>query len=532
MSIKPIKRSLLSLAVLCSVLFACSVANGAVSFMLAPPRVERTVRPRSIVKIPLTVVTDPSEETAYFRFYVLDFRMSENGQVEYSEAGSTKRSASPWIELESREFQVQAGERREIEMTIRVPSAASGGYYSAVILEALPLEAMRSGKRLLRTLRMVSLVELTVRGRGRVKERADISDMVVDRVPGSGQIRFTVDLMNSGDIHVRGKGQVLVKTLQGSRIGTAELEAGRGTVLPDQVRVFTGTLDRGMSDGNYVAEATLTYGPRGKATAKIPFSVSGGKLSAVATLEEDLVVRFLVDPYLVDVSASPGAFRTVPILIENEDDAAIQVTARAKDVSFDLDGVMTVSEPSGGDRTCAAWIEISPSEFMMRPRDRRRVMAKISVPKDAEGGYATQLDFMASVAEGEAKQAKPGIAGTTLLVTTQGDVSKKGEISEVDISQSGRGKPIRFAVSVKNNGNTHLEPTGSVRVYQLVDGSPGRVIGEIPFDEIYDVVLPGGTRRLRASLPGDLLSGRLRAEITVGVGGESALTETRDFSAR
>ena len=65
-----------------------------------------------------------------------------------------------------------------------------------------------------------------------------------------------------------------------------------------------------------------------------------------------------------------------------------------------------------------------------------------------------------------------------------------------------------------------------------VSNATNMVVGEVQIDEIYDVVLPGGMRRLRASYPANLRPGRFRADVTVDFGADAPATATRDFTAR
>lgn len=497
-----------------------------------------TVRPGSVHNLTLTVLTsrpEPEEEDLYFRFYVLDFEVGEDGKIAYAEAGSLKRSASSWIELEAREFKMAPAGKKAIGLKLTVPRDASGGYYSAIVLEKLPIAALAKRQKVVHTVRMVSLVELTVEGRGGLRTDVVITGVDVGRVGGQEGTGFTVTVENRGSVHIKGKGELLVRTKHGGTIAAFPLEAGRGMILPESGRSFEAVLDRQLSAGDYIAEAVVEYGLRGKAVARVPFSISGGHLSATGALDAEKGVKFLVDPYWVDMTASPGAFRAVPILVENDEEVSIHVSAVTRDVAFDIEGRLTVSDPSGSEWSCADWVEFKPGEFDLKPRERRQVLANVSIPKDVTGGRSTQVDFVASLLDSGSGGPVESSAGTTLLVTVPGELNAVGRIVSVKVSQNKETGAIDFLASFKNEGNVHVVPKGKVVITSLTGGireaggEAKRLVGEIEFDEIMGAVLQGGTRRFRAQHPGGLDEGEYSAEVVLSYGGENPATAVREF---
>ncbi len=540
------KRQTLPSLVLLVLFFAQTAPLVAASFMLAPPRVEMTLRAGATENVILTVLTsvgEGGEGKMYFRFYVVDFKVDTDGQVAFFEAGSLKRSASTWINLESTELQLQPNQKKKVQLTVRVPSNASGGYYSAIILEKLPIAALMRRQTTVHTVRMVTLVELTVKGRERHREEVVISSVDVGRIGKEKGKGFTVTVENRGNVHIKGKGQVVIKTKHGSRIASLPLEAGRGTILPEANRDFIANLDRQLGSGSYLAEAVITYGMRGRAVARVPFSVSGGRLLTAGSLDAERQVKLLVDPYWVDLTAGAGAFRAVPILVENEDDSPIHVSGGVGDVDFDVEGRLVVSDAGGGRWSCADWIEVTPAVFDLNPGERRRVVARVAIPKGVTGGRSAQVDFVASMSAGESSEPPTGTAGTTVILTIPGEADIDGEITGMKVSTDATDKGTSFTALFRNKGDVPVAPKGKIVVRSLA-GSPDeassgtgagqrdRVVGEVELDEIMGVVLPGGVRRLRTDFPGLLPAGKYSAEITVSYGAEDAARAEREFFIR
>jgi hypothetical protein len=539
-------RLFLPALLLASLFFGNQSVLGA-SFMLAPPRVELSLRPGSRQNVKLAVLTKVGEggpdEVMYMRFYVVDFELSNTGEVVFREPGSLKQSASNWIDLETRDFQMHPDERRMIDMNIRVPGAPAGGYYSAIVLEQLPVGGIMRGQKVVHTVRFVTLVELTVEGRGSLQRDAAITKVNVGRVGEKRGSGFTVTVENRGNVHIRGSGQLMVKTAGGGRLASLPLEAGRGTILPNGSRDFTAVLDRLLPTGNYVAEAVIKYGMRGTAVARVPFSVSGRGLVATGTLDAEKTVRFFVDPYWADLTAGPGAFRTVPISVQNGEENHIHVSSKAVDVTFDLDGRLVVSDVAGGPWSCAEWIEIKPAEFDLRPRERRNVIVTVALPKDVVGGRSAQVDFTATKPVPEGTPPLTGSTGTTLILTIPGQVDVAGEISGLRVVDTRTEQGIRFEAVFANKGNVPVAPKGKLVVRSAgkaketastfsSGGGQNQVIGEIALDEIMGVVLPEGARRVKASYPAVLGPGDYTAEMVLDYGAADPARATREFTLK
>jgi hypothetical protein len=537
-------RSSLALAIFSLFLILGSTTAFGTSYTLVPPRIELNVARGTIHDTELIVLTSSGDEKMYFRFYVLDFNMKRDGTIEYAEPGSSERSASSWIKLESREFEMNPNEKKKIKVKITVPSAASGGYYSAIILDPLPIAALRRGaSTLVHTVRMVCLAELKVSSGGALREEAAISGLRVEQSTKTNRLSVITTVENRGNVHIKGKGELVIRTKHGGKIESLPLVSGRGLVLPGASRDFSVALDRQFPSGDYLAEAVLDYGTRLKTVAKLSFSISAGKLAtARALIKEGL--NFTVDPYLADVTAGPGAFRTLPILVENGDRGPIRVSSRLRGLAFTVDGELVTPEPDG-TWSCVDWIKLEPTEFELSPGEKKRVVVKISVPKDAVGGRFAHVGFAARRIGDENQKPDSGEeAGTMLLVKIPGKkLNVVGEITELRITQETKGKAIGFVASFKNNGNVHVVPKGKV-VIKPVAGANNTisadsvatqtkdVLEEVQFAEILGAVLPGAVRHLATTYPGPLPAGQYTAEVTLDYGGTNPATMERTFSVR
>nr|MQY69407.1 hypothetical protein [Bacillota bacterium] len=205
-----------------------------VSFSVAPLIQEITTPPGVTRNFRLTVITALSERAEmHFLVYPADFRLSKDGNIEFFEPGSIKRSAAPWIKINPAEFTMQPNEKKDIKVELTIPQNVSGGYYAVILVHLLPEVPPEMKIGTVRTWRMASIVELTVTGWQTPRAKISISDLKVEPSPENEGLTFTTTIENKGNIHVRGEGSLAITTREGRRLAELPLKAGRGTVFPE-----------------------------------------------------------------------------------------------------------------------------------------------------------------------------------------------------------------------------------------------------------------------------------------------------------
>ncbi len=159
---------------------------------------------------------------------------------------------------------VDAGERKEVEVVIEVPTTAqAGGYFGAVrFVPALP-----GGENSVNVSGSVaSLILLTVPGN--LVENLSVKQFgiqqngkVATRFSSSKDIKALIRLENKGNVHVAPFGEVFVekgkKVVYSAKINDTE---PRGLILPDSVRKWEVPLKDLGSFGKYKVTAVVSYG--------------------------------------------------------------------------------------------------------------------------------------------------------------------------------------------------------------------------------------------------------------------------------
>jgi hypothetical protein len=88
-------------------------------------------------------------------------------------------------------------------------------------------------------------------------------------------VEFAVHFRNTGNVHLKTRGSVLIKGSDGRIVDRVPLEVGTGTVFPDGVRRFRGTWanPRKMEKGDYTGEIRMSCPGTGATLSVVDFSL-------------------------------------------------------------------------------------------------------------------------------------------------------------------------------------------------------------------------------------------------------------------
>ena len=159
-------------------------------------------------------------------------------------------------------------ERREVKITLSVPSnAASGGYYGAVRFSPGTGE---NDKNVALSASVGSI--FLVRVPGNITEKLSVESFGVAQGGQAGSLfssgPFTIEtrFRNFGNIHVQPFGKIFVKNFSGKVIDEIEINNAqpRGSVLPASIRKFSNPVKSQKMFGKYTAEASFGYGSNGE----------------------------------------------------------------------------------------------------------------------------------------------------------------------------------------------------------------------------------------------------------------------------
>ncbi|MCK4225183.1 MAG: hypothetical protein KAX39_08370, partial [candidate division Zixibacteria bacterium] len=395
---------------------------------------------------------------------------------------------------------------------------------------------------------MPAFVEVTIKRFGGLRRKATISDFKVQSVStgrlekkmGKKALRFTASVKNEGNIHVKGKGTLIIKDNEGRTKRRVPLGGGRGIVIPEATVNFRSLL-RKPPPGEYTARAVINLGGLSPAVAEIPFTVTRTKSSALGSFKASSYIALDIKPEHLEMKIPPRGFRAATFSFRNYERDTIEVKAYLKDIEYDEEGDLILLDFSETGRSCREWISLEPQELTLAPEKRGRVKLTLQVPPEGEGGYYACVVFDALL-----KGSKEGAISTPfqipVILSIPPNLDKEGEIVDLQIKTSA-GKPALLTAYFKNTGNIHLKPKGKISLEVLKEikstgdliyvGKPRyEKVDEFFFEEVEGYVLPGGIRKMQAGYAGALEAGKYLAEITIDYGGPEPKKLRKEFRVK
>jgi hypothetical protein len=284
-------------------------------------------------------------------------------------------------------------------------------------------------------------------------------------------------------------------------------------------------------------------------------------LALVAHAAEPSSVGLTVSPPTFELSANPGDVLDNTVRIINESTDAITFEAAVEDFTVTgTEGTVSVN-PDASPNAFSKWFSFGQKEFRLESKQSVLVPYRIQVPQNAEpGGHFASVLFRpkSSASPGATGARVVQRVGSLILMRVSGDINEDGRIEkfvpktfvgEWDEVTGSDGKtkilvaknekldseqqrrwfergPVAFDLLVKNNGNVHFKPTGTVTISNLF----GRKVATLALDPRN--VFPGGERRTTVIWPESrrLWGGFYRAEVTAIYGSQNqVITASANF---
>lgn len=216
---------------------------------VSPPTVDVDVRAGSVAATSFQV-RNTTAGPVEVRAYMEDLWYDEDGHA-FAPVGTLDRSAGVFGSLQPERFSLAVGERRPVELQLRVPEDAEGGYYAVVFFEA------RAGRSLGAAMRVGSLVLLDAGNVARPVVEADSAGLQVTPLD-DGQMLFELPVQLHGENHRFLTFKGVVRAVDGPREGlVGRIESLPTRFLPGQPRQIGAVFPRELSPGTYQVDGVL-----------------------------------------------------------------------------------------------------------------------------------------------------------------------------------------------------------------------------------------------------------------------------------
>jgi len=243
-----------------------------------------------------------------------------------------------------------------------------------------------------------------------------------------------------------------------------------------------------------------------------------------------------LSPALVELNADYGKTYTVTIKITNVTASDLSYTTSADDFNAaDETGSPHILMDSNLPATASirSWVATVP-QFTLRAHQSKVITAQIIVPTNAEpGGHYGVLRFSGRAPElTDTGVGLSASAGVLMLIRVDGAISEKASLASFFTAQSGKQSSffetgsVTFVTRIKNEGNIHVKPVGSIELRDMFGG----LVSTMPVNGDKSNVLPNSIRRFEGELKKDWMIGRYDANLTLSYGTHGqAITNTISF---
>lgn len=211
---------------------------------ISPPYFDLDVRSGAVTAERVTV-TNTTAEPVEVRAYLTDLWYTPEGHA-FPPVGTLDRSAAVFSSVEPEHFALGVGEKKPVELQIRVPAEARGGYYATLFFEAAVPGAARA------SMRMGSLVLVDTGG---VASPIVTLGVPTVRSTPSGLV-VGVPAHLDGETHRFLTLKAVVRDVTSNRV-VGRVESLPVRFLPGQDRMIEATLDRALDPATYQIDGVV-----------------------------------------------------------------------------------------------------------------------------------------------------------------------------------------------------------------------------------------------------------------------------------
>lgn len=276
-----LRRSILALSAIASLAMP-SVASAATaqSFQISPPTANYAADPgsssRGIIKVTNLTDTPISLKVGRQNFAA----KGEEGEIELIDNANPLYSLAPWFTIVEQTLDVPARATKEVHYSVAIPADAEpGGRYGSILFSSVPpkLPSGVSGATVQQNIAAIVFERIN----GKANEQLEVASFEAEqKFSEYGPVKLLTRVRNTGNVHEKPTGQIVIKNMLGLKVGTIPLD--EHFVIPGSVRrlhnQWPTSSKTAVMFGQYSAELNATYADGKKLTASTTFTVLPWKI--------------------------------------------------------------------------------------------------------------------------------------------------------------------------------------------------------------------------------------------------------------
>jgi hypothetical protein len=317
---------------------------------------------------------------------ILDFMVSDTGQLSFGPEYKNPRSAASWITLDVNQLTLNPGESKEIKGTVTAPIDADGDYWASAMVAIG--ETKEDAKGVQVQLRTATGLFIRVMRRSPT-ERGDINDVNI-KLPEfetgpvkkelskseiytqneKQSLKIEVKLKNNGIFSIPAIGKAYIYSDTMKKIATVPLYASRNNVLPGDSRWFSGIMSQPLPAGKY--KLRTIFSSENKTRHPLMKESEFTITNALATTwqrnigNDNKITKLELTPEKFDFKLNPGRLTAANFQVKNQGLNTVSANCRIE-----------------GDRD---WLELKNPNLTLAPNSGSAMSCTIKVPSDAKTG--------------------------------------------------------------------------------------------------------------------------------------------------
>lgn len=261
----------------------------------------------------------------------------------------------------------------------------------------------------------------------------------------------------------------------------------------------------------------------------IAFTTSAGVIAAAATPTPAAPAAgagqgLEISPPLIDLKLDPGQTLQTQIKLRNVTKETVVTKSQYNDfVAKGEEGqpALLLGNKEKSPYSIKDWLSTVPS-VTLAPGEQKTLPITVRAPANASpGGHYGVLRFTAAPPEVDQSAVSLSASiGTLILATVAGNIQEKATLAEVYAARGNMHQslfeygPVDLVSRVRNTGNVHLKPAGTVQVTNMF----GKEVAAYKLNERGGNILPSSVRKFQNQLNKKWLFGRytINADVVYG----------------
>lgn len=275
-------------------------------------------------------------------------------------------------------------------------------------------------------------------------------------------------------------------------------------------------------------------------------ALAAGALAATSTAPAPATTQGIqISPPTANYSGDKGSTQRGTIKVTNLSNQTLSVSVGKENfVAKGEEGEIELTDNADPLYSLAPWFTVDTTQLTVPGLATMEVHYSITVPPDAEpGGRYGSITFTTAAPKlpgGQSGAVVQQAIGGIIFMRINGPAKEDLSVATFETGHYNskskaftaanffKTSPIDILTRVKNNGNVHEKPTGTITIKNLL----GITVAKVPLDEHF--VIPGAVRRLHNSWPTGkhqpFLLGRYTATLNATYASGKSLTAATSFT--